>query len=128
MTDIGERSIGAVLKDIVGNVQQIIRAELRLARAEVGQEARKAKRSLMLLLVGGVIAALSLGCLLLAGVYALSIVVAPWLAALIVGAATAGLGAAFVAAGMKQMTHVTLPPRTAAAIEENLQWTKAPTK
>lgn len=128
MTEIAERSLGAVLKDIVGNVQQIIRAEIHLARIEVGEHAANAKRSMMLLAIGGAVSTLSMGCVLLAGVDALSIVVAPWIAALIVGAAAGGIGAACLAAGMARLQEVAVPSRTLAAIEENLQWTKAQTK
>ncbi len=128
MNGIGERSIATVLRDIVGNVQQIIRAEIRLAKVEIGREVSKVRRSVTLLLIGGVISAMSLGFVLLAGVDALSLVVAPWMAALIVGAAAAGIGAIFIAIGMTQMQQVAVPPRTMATIEENLQWTKAPTR
>jgi uncharacterized membrane protein YqjE len=129
MTGESQRSIAAVLTNIVGNVQQIIQAEIRLAKAEVRQEADKVKRCATLLLIGGVVVALALGLVLLSGVYALSMVVAPWIAALIGGAVSAGVGAAVITAGLKQLQHVTiLPPRTVAAIEENLQWTKASAK
>jgi uncharacterized membrane protein YqjE len=129
MTGEGQRSIAAVLTDIVGNVQQIVQAEIRLAKVEVRQEADKVKRCAALLLIGGAVAVLALGFVLLSGVHALSTVVAPWIAALIVGAVSAGIGAAVIAAGVKQLQQVTIPPpRTVAAIEENLQWTNAPTK
>ena len=38
-----ERTIASLLKDIVGNVQQIIRAEVRLAKVEVAEELSKAR-------------------------------------------------------------------------------------
>lgn len=129
MTGEGERSIATVLRDIIGNVQQIVQAEIRLARVDVRDEVVKARRSATLLLVGGAVSVLALGLVLLAGVYALSIVVAPWLAAVIVGTAAAGVGAVIIAAGVKQMQHVSIPPqRTMAAFEENLQWTTKPVK
>jgi len=124
-----ERSIAAVLTDIVGNVQQIIQKEIRLAKVEVRQEVGKARRAATLLAVGGAIAALALGFLLLAAVYSLSMFVAPWIAALIVGGSAGGVGAGLIAAGAKQMQEVAmLPPATMAALEENLRWTKAPVK
>ena len=73
----GERSIAAVLTDIVGNVQQIVRAEMRLATLEVRQEAAKAGRSAILLIAGGAIAVLALAFALLGSVYALGTVVPP---------------------------------------------------
>jgi hypothetical protein len=41
-----ERTVASLLKDIIGNVQQIIRAEVRLAKVEVAEElARRAAAS-----------------------------------------------------------------------------------
>ncbi len=129
MAGEGERSIAAVLTDIVGNVQQIVRAEIRLATLEVRHEVEKARRSATLMIIGGVMAALSLAFLLLASVYALAAVVAPWIAALIVAAAAGVGGGTFIAVGMKQMRRVVIaPPRTIATIEENIQWAKTPTR
>jgi uncharacterized membrane protein YqjE len=129
MTGESQRPITAVLTDIVGNIQQILQAEIRLAKVEVRQEVDKVKRCATLLLIGGVVVVLALGLVLLSGVYALSMLVAPWIAALIGGAVSAGVGAAVITAGLKQLHQVTIPPpRTVAAIEENLQWTKAPAK
>ncbi len=92
MAGEGERSIAAVLTDIVGNVQQIVRAEIRLATLEVRHEIGKARRSVTLLIIGGAIAVLALAFVLLACVYALATVVAPWIAALIVAAAAGIVG------------------------------------
>ena len=129
MPGAGERSIAAVLTDIVGNVQQIVRAEIRLATLEVRREVGKARRGVSLLIIGGAIAVLALAFGLLACVYLLATVVAPWIAALIVAAATGIVGGTLVAVGMKQMQQVAIaPPRTMATIEENIQWAKTPTR
>jgi uncharacterized membrane protein YqjE len=129
MAGEGARSIAAVLTDIVGNVQQIIRAEIRLAKVEVRQEVNIAARSAMLLIVGGVVAVLALGVALLAGVYALAIVVAPWLAALIVAGAVGAIAGALIASGITQMHQVSIAlPKTVATIEESIQWAKTPTR
>jgi len=129
MADDNGRSIGTVLKDIVGNVQQIVRSEIRLASVEVREEAGKAGRSAALVMVGGAIAVLALGCALIAAISALATIVALWSAALIVAAAAGVVGAIFIAAGMKRMRQITMTPtRTLAALEENIPWAKAPTR
>jgi uncharacterized membrane protein YqjE len=69
-----DRSISSVLSDIVGNIQQIVRAEVRLAKAEVREEAVKAKRGVVLLGAGAVGFLFAVGFLLLALVYALATV------------------------------------------------------
>jgi uncharacterized membrane protein YqjE len=129
MADDNGRSIGTVLKDIVGNVQQIVRSEIRLASVEVREEAGKAGRSAALVTVGGAIAVLALGCALIAAISLLATIVALWSAALIVAALTGVVGAVFIAAGMKRMRQITMTPtRTLAALEENIPWAKAPTR
>jgi uncharacterized membrane protein YqjE len=101
-----------VLKDIVGNLQQIIRAEIRLATVEVREEMAKAKKATILIIVGAVFGTLALGLLLLAAVYLLSAAVQPWLGAL-------------AAVGARQMKLISLPPRTVISVQENIQWAKA---
>jgi len=129
MADDNGRSIGTVLKDIVGNVQQIVRAEIRLASAEVRQEARKAGQGAALLMAGGAVAVLALGCVLIAAIALLATIVALWSAALIVAAVAGVVGGIFIAAGLKRMRQVTMTPtRTLAALEENVPWAKAPTR
>ena len=129
MADDNGRSIGTVLKDIVGNVQQIVRSEIRLASVEVRQEAGKAGQSAALVMVGGAIAVLALGCALIAAISLLATIVALWSAALIVAAVAGVVGAVFIAAGMKRMRQITMTPtRTLAALEENIPWAKAPTR
>jgi hypothetical protein len=120
-----DRPLSAILGDIVGNVQQIVRAELRLAKVEIRDEAAKARRGAILLAAGALVGVLALGVLLLAAVYALSTVVAPAWAALIVGGVAAIVAGAAAAAGARQFKQVTLPPpKTTATVQETLQWAK----
>lgn len=121
-----DRSIGAVLSDIVGDLQQIVRGEVRLAKAELREEMAKAKRGAVLLVAGGLILVAGFGCLLLAAIYGLATVWPPWAAALAVGGGTALLGAVVALTGKKQISAVELPPqKTAASVRENLQWAKS---
>jgi len=127
--EVVDRSMAAVLKDIVGNLQQIIRAEIRLATVEVREELAKAKRAVILIVVGAIFGTLALALLLLAGVYLLSAVVQPWLAAVLVAVGAGALGGALAAVGAKQLKQISLPPpRTVTSVQENIQWAKAQAK
>jgi len=119
------RSIADVLKDIVGNVQQIIRAEIRLAKVEVREEASKVARAGALMAIGGLLGLLALGFLLWAIVYLLAKVVAMWLATAIVGVVVGATGGALIAAGRAQFKRVALPPKTTTTLQENVRWAKA---
>lgn len=125
MGDTGERSLASVLKDIAGNVQELVRSEIRLAKVEAQTQVSTAARGAAFLAVGGGFAFLALAFASLAGVYALAKVVPPWAAALIVGAAAAVIGGLLIATGLKQMKNVTLAlPKTVASIKESVEWAK----
>ena len=126
MFDVVERSISSLLKDIVGNLQQIIRAEVRLAKVEVAGEMTKARQAIVLLALGGLFAAMALAFLLLGAVYLLAQVVQPWAAAVLVAFGAGAIGGALVAFGARQLKRVSLPPaRTVTSVQENIQWAKA---
>jgi len=121
-----ERSIGALVTDILGDLQNIVRGEVRLAKAELREEMGKAKRGVVLLVAGGLVLTAALGCLLLAAIYGLATVWPPWAAALAVGVGVGLLGAVLALSGKKQIGAVELPPqKTAASVRENLQWAKS---
>jgi uncharacterized membrane protein YqjE len=120
-----QRSVPEVLQDIVGNFEQIIRSEFRLAKTEIREEASQAVNPVSVLGVGLVLGFLGLGFLLLASVYALSLVIAPWLAALLVGGLLAIVSSILVAsssANLKQLNPT--PDKTIRSLEENVQWAK----
>jgi hypothetical protein len=123
-----DRPISSVLNDIVGNVQHIVRSEFRLARTEVTQEAGKA-------LSAGVFVALGAAMLFLAGlfallavVYALSLVMPAWGAALVVAAGEALMAAVFIGIGIKRFKATRAPPRTIETMKENVEWAKQLTR
>lgn len=120
--DVAGRPLTAVLADIVGNIEHIIDAEVRLAELRVRQGAATVTRGAALLIAGGAVALLALGYVLLACVYALSLLVPPWSAALLVAGLTAGIGATLIAAGTRQLRRFTfVPTNVGATIEERLQ-------
>lgn len=124
-----DRSIAAVLTDIVGNVQQIVRAEVRLATVEVREEIVKASRGAIFMAAGGVVLILAFGALLLSAIYGLATVWPPWAAALAVALATAVAGGLVLRTGVKRISDVTLaPPRTVAALKENFRWARTRTR
>ena len=124
----GMRSIPEILQDVLTNIQDIVRAEVRLAKAELGEELSRARSGGLLLGVGAVAAIFSVLFVLLACVYGLSRVMPDWAAALIVAAAV-GVGAAVtVSLGLKRLKTIQAAPKTAATLKENVQWARQLTK
>ena len=124
----GERTIFTVLQDIVDNVQDIVRAEFRLAKTELQEELAKAQSAGLLWGIGAVAAMFSVLFLLLASVYALSRVLPQWAAALIVAIAVAVVAGVTLAAGIRRFKTVEAPPKTAASLKEKVTWAKQATK
>jgi uncharacterized membrane protein YqjE len=118
------RSIPDVVRDILANLQEIVRAEFRLAKIEIREEVSKAAQASTSLGAGLMLTFYAIGFLLLAGVYALSIVVATWLAALIVGIAVGVLALILVQQGKKKLASVRPPAETIDSVKENVQWAK----
>ena len=123
-----DRPISAVLHDIVGNIQDIIRSEMRLAKTELGEELGKSRSAAILLGVGVLLLGCSALFVLLAIVYALSLVMAGWAAALIVGAAVGLFAAVCLHLGIRKFKAMRAVPKTAESVKENVAWARQLTR
>jgi len=128
-TGTQERSLADVFHDILSNIQDIVRSEFRLAKAELGDQASRA-RGALILLGSGALAGVFAGALLLtACVLALSLVLAAWLSALIVALAAGIVAMSLIAAGRRRMEKVNpRPQRTIDSLRENVAWAKGQSK
>lgn len=122
------RPISTVLHDIVGNVQDIVRSELRLAKIELGEQLGESRSTAALLGVGALTAAFSALFMLLAFAYALSTVVPAWAAALIVATAVGVIAALCFAISIKRLKAMRAPPKTVAILKENAEWARQLTR
>jgi uncharacterized membrane protein YqjE len=118
-----DRPIAQVLSDIAGNVQHIVRAEMRLAKAELRQDVALVKRGALFIAVGAVTGILGLTFLCRAAVYALASTMPAWAAALIVAIVVSIIAAFFLLTARRQISGLGLP-RTSATVQENVQWVK----
>jgi hypothetical protein len=128
-----ERSLGALLKELTREVSALLRQEVDLAKTEMAEKASRVGANLGALAVGGAVAFLGAIALLLAAIYGLGALLdnflspetAAWLAALIVGAILAAVGAALVRKGLATLKHEGLiPQRTTQSLQENKEWLK----
>ena len=124
-----ERSFSDVFQDIVRNVQEIVRSEVRLAKTEIRDEAAKAKSAGLLIGAGAVTAIFAAFFLLLTIVYVLSLIMPNWAAALIVGVALAIVAGVTLNTGLKRFKKIhPTPERTVETLKENVEWVKQQTK
>jgi uncharacterized membrane protein YqjE len=120
-----QRSVPEVLQDIVSNLQEIIRSEFRLAKTELKEEAARAAKPAATFGFGLVAGFYGIGFLLVAAVYGLSMVMAGWLAALLVGAVLTIVAIALTSSSGKELKSVNaIPDKTVQSLEENVQWAK----
>ena len=125
----GDRSVSEILQDTLRHLQEIVRAEVRLAKVEIRQEATQAASS-GLWVGAGIVAAVSAWLFLLwTAAYALATVVSMWVATLVVAVAMAGVAGVLIVAGIRRFKRIQpIPERTVETLKEHLEWMKQPTK
>jgi uncharacterized membrane protein YqjE len=125
----GERSVSDVLQDILRNLQEMVRSEVRLAKVEIRDEVRRAVSS-SIWIVAGVVGALSAWIFLLWTVtYSLATRMSMWAATLVVAVVMACIASVLVIGGIRRVRRIQpIPERTVESVKENLEWMKQPTK
>jgi uncharacterized membrane protein YqjE len=83
-SDLKERSVGELLKELSTETSTLVRKEMELARAELQQQGKRAGKGAGLLGGAGVTALLALGSLTATVIALLDTAMETWLAALIV--------------------------------------------
>lgn len=115
-----ERSTSALLRELMHEAPELAAKELALARSEMRESLAQTKRGAMAVSAGGVVLLGGYVVLLMAAVYGLSLVMAPWAAALIVGGIAAIAGFAMVQSGKQQFSASELKPdRTMHSLHED---------
>ena len=106
-----QRSVLEVLQDMIGNIEEIIRSEFRLAKSELSEKASDTVQSAKTLGAGLLFGFYGLCFLLLAAVCALAVIMSNWLAALIVGAVVAVIASIFISSGATKLKCLGSQPR-----------------
>lgn len=122
-----DRSFGQVIGDVMANAQEIIRGEIRLAKAETRQEATQAARSSALLAAGVVFALFAFLMVLFTAVWALDEALPLWLSSAIVAAVVGLIAAVLLVIGRSRLEQVDLKPtQTIESVKETAEWLKHP--
>jgi hypothetical protein len=117
------RSFAALFADIVRDIQQILRGEIRLARAEAAVELARLRSGVVLLVAAMVFAVLGLAYVLLASVLLMALTLPMWMSALIVGVVVIAIAAAAAVAGLAEVRKIRGAPRTVQSLKETVRWT-----
>jgi len=116
------RPIGVLIADLLRDVREIVRGEVRLASAELVADALALKRAAVFMAVAGMLVLMGVAYLFLSALFGLATVIPMWAASLLLGACAllAAAGAGFAA--MKGLKRVTGVPRTLAVLQETTRW------
>jgi Putative Actinobacterial Holin-X, holin superfamily III len=126
---VEERSVSDVLHDILRNLQEMVRAEIRLAKVEIREEMRRAVSSSVWIAAGAVGAVSSWIFLLWTLAYALATRMPMWAATLVVAIGMAAAAAVLIMSGISRIKRIRpMPERMVESVKENLEWMKQPTK
>jgi uncharacterized membrane protein YqjE len=122
-----ERPMADVFRDIITNVQEMIRSEVRLARVEIREETSKTMRAGAMLGAGAVMALFAAGFLLTCIAQFLSLYMPDWGAALVVAVLMGIPGAVLIMKGRERL-RVPMPEKTIENVKENVEWMKNQTR
>ncbi len=106
----GGHSLGEIIGSLATDLQDLVRGEVRLARAEFDQKLDRVVLAALWLVGGALIAFAGLVVVLQAAAFALAQVLAVWAAFLIVGAAIVIVGALLARSGLAMLSLKTLTP------------------
>ena len=115
-----DRSLTDLTRDLAGNISDLFRNEVRLARAEAVENVKELGGALAKLAIGIVVACAAVTLALFALAYALGSVLPMWGSALIAAAVGGAIAYLLVQAGRKALSGKTFAlPRTKRSVERD---------
>jgi hypothetical protein len=120
-------STGELLKELGGEVGTLVRQEVQLAKAELAEKGRRFGVGAVLFGVAALAGLAALGAATAAAILAVSLVMAPVFAALVVAAGFGLVGGLAVLAGKRNIQHATppVPEETIETVKEDVAWAKS---
>jgi cyanate permease len=120
-----ERTLPEVLTGAIGNIQEIIRSEFQLGKAEIKASIVKMSGLAAMIGVGFTISLYAIGFILLAIVYKLSTMMEAWMAALLMGGVLALIAIIILFSATNKLKQVNaIAERTVETMKENMTWAK----
>ena len=121
----GPLGLGELLGNVAIDVQDLVRGEVRLARAELDQKLDRVIIAAIWLLGGALVAFAGLVVILQGLAAALALVLPTWAASLIVGVLIVVVGALFARSGLAMLSLKNLTPdRMASSLQKDVDVVK----
>ena len=124
--DLHDRPIGDLLKQLSEQTTTLMRQELELAKAEVGEKGKKAGAGAGMFGGAGVSALMGLGALTAAAITLLDNAMSTPLAALIVSVVWFAIAGVLALQGKNKVQEATppVPEQATESVKEDVQWAK----
>lgn len=113
-------SIGELVSLLSEKTSQLVKDEIRLAKAEMADKAKRAAAGVGMFVGAGLFAFFALGTLIACAVLGLSNAVSPWLAALIVAVVLLLIAAVLGAAGKKVLDSASGPVQATESLKADV--------
>jgi uncharacterized membrane protein YqjE len=126
-SELRERPVGELLRELSTQTTTLVRQELELAKAEMAEKGKQAGLGAGMFGGAGLFGVLALGALTTCLIAALATGMDVWLAALIIAVVYAGVAGVLALLG-RQKTREAAPPAPEQAIDstkEDVQWAKS---
>lgn len=119
------KPLGDLFSDLAGEMSELVRKEVALAKLEVGQKARHIGKNVGYLVVGGAVAYAAMLAIIAGIVMLLDGVMPNWVAAIVVGVVVGIVGWLLIgkARAALQATDIT-PQQTVETLKEDAAWVK----
>ena len=119
----GNQSIAELIKQVSEESSRLLRGELKLAQAEMTQKAKTAGIGIGAFGAAAVLGWFALGCFLATAILALALVLAPWLAALLVTVVVAIAAGIAALIGKKKVAEAApaVPTDTVDSVKKDVE-------
>jgi hypothetical protein len=127
--DLHDRPLPELLRQLSQETTHLLKQEIELAKAEVGEKGRQAGKGAGLFGAAGVIGLGAVGALTACFILALDAVMPGWLAALIVAVVYAAVAGVLALQGRNKVKQATppVPEQTIETLKEDVRWAKIQT-
>jgi hypothetical protein len=124
--DPREKSIGELFKELSAETSTLIRQEMALAKAELGEKGKEAGKGAGLFGGAGAVGLLGAGAITAGIILLLDLAIAAWLAAIIVGLIYVAVAAFLGLKGRDRIQAATppIPEQTVDTVKEDVEWAK----
>jgi uncharacterized membrane protein YqjE len=128
--DLREHGTGELLKQLSDHTTTLVRQEIELAKAELGEKGKKAGLGAGMFGGAGLLGVFALAALTTCIIVALDSAMPLWLAALIVAVVYGAIGAVLALQGRNKVQEAgpPVPEQATESVKEDVQWAKTQAK